>query len=384
MTRNWSDLHRRDQLVVAGVLSGTSGDGIDVGFAALQRNGSGSPEPLGFATVPFDGDLGPRVRALLDGEVAPLDRWARLHLDLGRAFGQAVAQVAQDLDVSLDLVGSHGQTVWHFDGQGEAGTWQWGEGHQVARYAGVPCVCDFRSAHVAAGGHGAPLAILGDRRLFAGVPMPAAVLNLGGMGNLSVWGRDPALDRAWDTGPAGAWLDGLARRLLGQPMDRDGACAAQGTARPAWVAWLLDHPFFAEDLPRSTGRDTFGEAYLDPFLEVVAPGARPADLLASAVQAIALSVGQSLRRFGPPDLQEVWVAGGGVHNLALRSALQEELKLPVRSSAECGVDPDAREALLFACLAADFVWERWSPLPEAPEAALLGKWCAAPRSGGTG
>lgn len=379
MSSSWSSLAAAPSLTVAGVLSGTSGDGIDVALTRCTRAAEARPETLAWATVPFEPDVAPRVRRVLDGGQLSVPELGRLHLDLGAAFGRAVAQVAREHDVSVDLVGSHGQTVWHFDGVGDPGTWQLGDGNQVARFAQAPCVCDFRAAHVAAGGHGAPLAILGDRRIFAHVALPAAVLNLGGMGNLSVWGQDPAHDRAWDTGPAGAWLDGLARRLLDAPCDRDGACALAGEPQEAWIAWLLQHPFFAEDWPRSTGRDTFGEAHLDQFLRFAGPGARASDLLASAVVAIARSVADSLERFGPPGIAELWVAGGGVHNRALLGALAEALGLPVRSSAAAGVDPDAREALLFACLAADFLWERWSPIAGTSAHALLGQWCAPPR-----
>ena len=368
----------KQSLVVAGVLSGTSADGIDVGLARFARHGAGAPEPLAFQTVPFPAPLAAELRAVLDGGAVSVPQLGRLHRDLGIAFGEAVAQVAAHAQLQVDLVGSHGQTLWHFDGEGSPGTWQLGEGHHIAARVGAPCVCDFRSAHVAAGGHGAPLAILGDRRIFRALPLPAVVLNLGGMGNLSVWGEDPAEDLAWDTGPAGAWLDGLARRLYGAPMDRGGRWAAAGQAQDPWVAHLLEHPFFAQDLPRSTGRDTFGEANLQAYLDAAGAGARREDLLASAVEAIAVSVADSLQRFAPPGWTEVWVAGGGVHHKPLLEALETRVGRPVRSTAEIGIDPDMREALLFACLAMDFVTERWSPVAGTSRRALLGKWCSAP------
>lgn len=347
-------------IVVGGLLSGTSADGIDVGLARFRlddpNSGGSSPELLAFETVAFPGETDARLRAALDGEPMDLAGVGMLHRDLGRAFGGAARRVAHEHGLALDWVGSHGQTVWHFDGRGEPGTLQLGDGAQVAAACGAPVVHDFRAAHVAAGGHGAPLAILADGRIFAGAPRPTAILNLGGMANLSWLGEGG--DVAFDTGPAGSLLDGLARQLLDQPMDRDGARALAGQARDAWVQFLLRGPFFDAAPPKSTGRDTFGPLYVSEFLDHVGPGAPAEDVLASATRAVARSVGQAMERWLPQGAQELWVAGGGVHNRALLEDLGVETGLPVRSSQEMGVSPDGREALLFACLAVDFLQGR--------------------------
>ncbi|MDF1839533.1 MAG: anhydro-N-acetylmuramic acid kinase [Planctomycetota bacterium] len=374
-------LNGPEGLVVAGLLSGTSADGIDVGLARFRwddpKTPGCSPELLAFETVPFAPELNGRLRRALDGGGVDLGGVALLHRDLGRAFGEAAAAVAVDLDLRLDWVGSHGQTVWHFDGAGAPGTLQLGDGAQVAAACGAPVVNDFRAAHVAAGGHGAPLAILADARIFAGLARPTAILNLGGMANLS-WlgsGSDPA--RAFDTGPAGSLLDGLARRLLGEPMDRDGLVALGGKPRPEWVDFLLRSPFFEAEPPKSTGRDTFGPLYVSGFLERVGERAPVEHVLASATRAVARSVGQAMERWLPQGASQLWVAGGGVHNRALMADLGAETGLDVRSSAEMGVSPDAREALLFACLAVDFLQGR-GPAVGAESRVVLGKLCLPP------
>lgn len=384
--------------VVAGVLSGTSADGIDVALVRIRLDGPsrvGSIEPIHGETAPFPGDLGPRVQGLLGGEQMALADLARLHRDLGTAFGAAARAAADRASVPrLALVASHGQTVFHHDGDPAAigATLQLGDGDHVAEAAGCAAATDFRMRDCAAGGEGAPLVALVDDVLFAKAPRPLAILNLGGIANWTVLlGDAPAL--AADTGPAGALLDGLARRRLGAPYDAGGAVAARGEADERLIARILDHPFLARSWPKSTGRDTFDAAYLD---RVVAAGERlsDADLLASAAVAVARSAAEGLVSApwpsgGSAAGLEVAIAGGGVHNRALRAALEEELSraLPraragmtlagVHASDRFGVSVDGREALAFAVLGARLVIGEPSTSPAATRALggrVLGKW----------
>ena len=182
---------RRGEAHVAGVLSGTSADGIDV--ALVRPRPGSSPELVEFETRPFPADLAHRVHAVLGGGHAGLREAAILHRDLGRAFGLAVEAVARESGVSLDLVGSHGQTLWHHDGVGTSGpaTLQLGDGDHVARACGAFTVSDFRQADIAAGGEGAPLTALVDADLYPQVARPFAVLNLGGIANVGWIPEDP-------------------------------------------------------------------------------------------------------------------------------------------------------------------------------------------------
>jgi anhydro-N-acetylmuramic acid kinase len=327
------------------------------------------------------------VREVLDGAPVALGEIARLHRDLGRAFGRAARAVADRAGLRLDLVASHGQTVWHHDGVDATGaaTLQLGDGDFVAEEAGCAVASDFRQRDVAAGGEGAPLSALADPILFARAPKPCAVLNLGGMANLTWIGTEPDALSAFDTGPANALLDGLARRLLGTACDRDGASAARGRVARALVDECLRLPFFARRPPKSTGRDTFGEAFVGAFVESARrhglDPAQPADLLASATAFVAESVAGALRDFVPERPRELLVAGGGVHNLALMRALAASTGTAVVSSAERGIDPDAREALVFAVLGAAAVLERPLTLPGATGARpgrVLGKLSPPP------
>ncbi len=376
----------RGDAVVAGVLSGTSADGIDVACArfAAPRGALELRRTIAFETRPFPPELARRLRTALDGAPCDLATTALLHRDLGRAFGEAAREVAQGAGVRPELAGSHGQTVWHHDGVLESGpaTLQLGDGCQMAELLGCPVVSDLRQRDVAAGGEGAPLSGYGDRVLFAGAPRPLAILNLGGMANLSWLGRDDSL-LAFDTGPAGSLLDSLARQLLGRPCDAGGAVAAAGRADGALVEALLDHPFLAQPPPKSTGRDTFGEDYAQAFLERSGP-ARPEDALASAVAFVAETVFLGVSRHLPGPPAELLLAGGGVHNRALVAALERRLgpllPSPPTTTERHGVDPDGREALVFAALAAAHalgVGVTDSDATGARPGRVLGKWSPA-------
>jgi anhydro-N-acetylmuramic acid kinase len=213
---------------------------------------------------------------------------------------------------------------------------------------------DFRQSDVAAGGEGAPLSALADGLIFAGVARPLAILNLGGMANLTLLGAHDDDLLAFDTGPAGSLLDGLARRLFDEPYDCDGVRARMGVPEPRLVHALLEHPFLARTPPKSTGRDTFGERFVTDLLDR-ARGMRREDLLASAVDFVAATVAQALERFAPAAksrFERLLVAGGGARNQALLSALARRAPCTIATTAEAGVDPKAREALVFAVLGA--------------------------------
>ncbi len=348
--------------LVAGVLSGTSADGIDVGIARIRARETSAglallaPELLSFACEPYPEALAQRVRAILEGAPCGLREVALLDRDLGRAFGAAARAVAQRMGLALDLVASHGQTLWHHDGVEPSGpaTLQLGDGDFVAEVAGCAVVSDFRQRDVAAGGEGAPLSPLADVLIFAHVPRPCVILNLGGLANVTWLGRDGDLV-AFDTGPANALLDGLARRVLNAPMDRDGAAASRGRADPALVGEWSRHPFLERAPPKSTGRDTFGPAWLDALVLGARARPRPVgddDLLASAVDFVAATVVDALDRFVPEKPSELLVAGGGARNPAQMRALERRAGIPVRSTADFGIDPKSREALVFAVLGA--------------------------------
>jgi anhydro-N-acetylmuramic acid kinase len=380
------DALEREGACVAGVLSGTSGDGIGVVVAKIRSSGAAIETPCIQAceTIAFSTPIEKRVRAVLDGKPMGLRECALLDRDLGREFGSAARDVARRAGLELDLVGSHGQTVWHHDGIDADGsaTLQLGDGDFAAETAGCCVVSDFRRRDIAAGGEGAPLSALADGSIFAAVPRPCAILNLGGMGNLTVLGRDPEEILAFDTGPANSLLDGIARRFLDRPYDAGGACAARGYADERLVRELSMHPFLAKKPPRSTGRDTFGQEWVETVTErarklgILATADGVGDLMASAVDFVALCVARSLTEFVPTKLESIVVAGGGARNQSLMAALERRTGARMIPSDEYGVPIEAREGLVFAVLAARCVLSIPSTHPGATGAArgrVLGK-----------
>lgn len=375
-----------DGACVAGVLSGTSADGISVVVARLRLAGARleAPRIQACETIAFSPSLARRVRTVLDGGPTGLREGAILDRDLGVEFGRAAREVAHRAGLALDLVGSHGQTVWHHDGidPGGRATRQLGDGDFVAEAAGCCVVSDFRQRDIAAGGEGAPISALADGSIFAGAPRPCAILNLGGMGNLTVLGEGPEEILAFDTGPANSLLDGIARRFLDQPYDAGGAAALRGRADERLVRELALHPFLEKKPPRSTGRDTFGENWVSGVIEqaralgLLAGAGGVDDLMASAVDFVALCVARSLADFVALKTDAIIVAGGGARNQALMAALERRARVRVIPSDECGVPSDAREGLVFAVLAARCVLSIPSTHPGATGAArgrVLGK-----------
>jgi anhydro-N-acetylmuramic acid kinase len=357
---------RSGRAVVAGVMSGTSADGIDVALLRAGAAGDGGLtglELLAFEVEAYEPALHARVRALLErrADTPPpsLAVLARLQRDLGRAYGGAARACARRHGLELELVASHGQTVWHHDAVGADGaaTMQLGDGDCVSEAAGCAAASDFRWRDIAAGGQGAPLVALVERLLYPALELPGAVLNLGGIANVAVYDARGALVLNLDTGPCGALLDGFARRLYGERFDRDGRHAAGGQADLRLAAAWLAHPYFAAPPPKSTGRDTFDEAWLDALLagareqqlDLMQPAAR-ARLLATAVEFVALHVADALARFSPVAPRALVVAGGGALHPGLLAALARHVPARIETSRAHGVEPQAREAAAFALL----------------------------------
>jgi anhydro-N-acetylmuramic acid kinase len=367
---------------VVGLISGTSADGIDAALVELEGAGETTrARLLDFRTRPFDRDLRTRVLAL--GE-APADELLRVHYRLGEEFARAALEVmvqARRDGLPVHLIGSHGQTARHHpraeDPDGRAATLQLAEPAIIAERTGLPVVADFRPRDVAAGGEGAPLVPLVDWLLFRRVGATRACLNMGGIANVTVVGERLESVRAFDLGPANMPLDLVVHAWTGgaEAFDRDGARAAKGRVDQGLVAELLRHPFFRLAPPKSTGREAFGDVFVKPLLARYA--GREGDLLATLTRFVAESVAIGIREWFREAVAEVLVSGGGARNGTLMSALGAALApVPVRSLAEVGLDPDAKEAVAFAVLANETLFGRPGNVPGATGAAgprVLGK-----------
>lgn len=359
-----------------GAMSGTSLDGVDAVLAEIGPDGFVARAHRHRA---FPDALRAELLALnTPGGVDELHRAALAANGVARAYAEVVEALLHDAGVAaIDVcaLGAHGQTVRHrpgeFDGCGY--TLQLLNAALLAERLGIPVVCDLRSRDVAAGGQGAPLVPAFHARCFAWPGADSAVLNLGGIANLTLLPRDGGPVRGFDCGPANALLDAVAAETLGRAFDAGGACAARGRVHAAWLQSLLADPFFDRRPPKSTGRDRFNAAWL---------AARPApaglsaeDRLATLAELTAASAIDALAR-ELPDTQRLRVCGGGAFNthLMARLAARAAQALPgcvVESSAAAGLPPEQVEAMAFAWLAWARMNERAGNLVEVTGARGL-------------
>ena len=342
-----NDTHSRAELYL-GLISGTSADGIDV---ALVDCAEERVRLLKGITISLAPTLRQQVLALSQGDGSfDIDQYGRLDVQLGEAFAAASLALLGAAGVApeeIRAIGSHGQTVRHRPLGAHPFTLQLGDASIIAERTGIPTVADFRRADVAAGGQGAPLLPILHARLIATPDEPCAVLNLGGIANLTVLGDANGI-RGFDSGPANALLDAWCQLHTGQPVDRGGALAAQGRLDRDLLNALLRDPYFAAPPPKSTGREYFHLRWLDSHLRGrdIAVADVQATLLALTVQSVVHALAEHA-----PSTRRLWVCGGGVHNVHLMQSLKKALPFPVHSTADFGIDPDFIEATAFAWLA---------------------------------
>ena len=421
-------------MIVAGVMSGTSADGIDVAFVRLadtrsskscgraKAGGRGRPPHaspdlkfLGHAQFPYPGDVRRRILVSMNSPRASVADLARLNFLLAELYAEAVLSAQKKLRTKAELIGCHGQTLYHqaitapFLGRKLAVTWQTGEAAVIAARTGIPVISDFRPADMAAGGKGAPLVPYLDYLLYRERRQGRIALNIGGIANLTAIPAGASLDQviAFDTGPGNMVIDALTEQLFGQPCDRDGKIAASGRVLADVVERFAGESFFRQKPPKAAGREEFGREFAREFLHEarVAPDAlvrggrtrasaatRPVrasekavvekrDLIATATSLTARSIRDAVLRFVLPkgSFSEIIASGGGTKNLTLMAWLANELRdsgLRLRSSDEFGIPSEAKEAVAFAVLAFESWNRRTSNLPSATGAkrpAVLGK-----------
>jgi len=399
------------EMIVAGVMSGTSADGINVALVRVGPVDSGSGQALTSAagsrgqerphhTIKLLGhaehSYPPKVRAAIlsamNGERARVADLARLNFLLGELYAEAVLEAQRNFRVQADLVGCHGQTLYHqgeaqaFLGRKLAATWQTGEGAVVAARVGVPVVSDFRPADMAAGGKGAPLVPFLDYLLFRDAKVGRIAQNIGGIANLTAIpaGGDASDVFAFDTGPGNMVIDAVTERFFSKAFDRGGKIAASGSVRDAVVERMLKRPFFKVKPPKTAGREEFGREFVGEFLRACGR-ARKQDIVATATALTARSIADAVHRFVLPAntrgrlLHEMILSGGGVKNATLVRMLTGLLGpegIKVLSSDEFGLPSQAKEAVAFAVLAYETWNRRASNLPSATgakRAAVLGK-----------
>jgi anhydro-N-acetylmuramic acid kinase len=376
-------------MTVAGIMSGTSADGIDVAFTRIAPNPDDPEFPdlklLGHAGFPFPPALRRAVLAAMNADAIATAELARLNWRLGQAYSEALTTALQRNPCPLDLIGCHGQTIYHqaaparYLGREAACTWQIGEMAMLAEQSGVPVVSNFRPADMVVGGQGAPLVPLLDYVLFRHPTRGRVLQNLGGIGNLTALPPNPGPLQvvAFDTGPGNMVIDQLMQQLFAKPFDRGGKTGARGAAIKAVVSAKLREPFFQARPPKTAGREQFGSDYTARFLEACRKaGGSPEDTIATATALTAQSVGLAYSSFLRKSMHQAQVdfivSGGGARNLTLTQMLREQLEpqgCTLQASDDLGLPAEAKEAAAFALLAYETWHRRPGNIPSATGAA---------------
>lgn len=359
--------------------SGTSADGIDAALVDVSAADDAlDVEIVRWGTEPWTAEERALVMRAVAGERLDPRDWCALETVVGQAIARAAVRFGAGAG-GVDLVCSHGQTVFHGVDDGAVwGTLQVGEPAWIARATGCPVLFNVRVADVAAGGMGAPLLTAFDARWLRAAAeeadAPIASLNLGGIANLQVVGPDGSVS-GFDTGPANALIDAVVTRATGgaETFDRDGRRAASGRVDGALLARLRAHPYFDRAAPKTTGRETFTLATVDEATAGVAVALD--DVCATLVELTASTVADAVARTAPATARVV-VSGGGARNPVLLARLRAHLAAPVETSDEWGIPADAREAVMFATLAYLSAARVALELPGTPagQAAVAGQW----------
>jgi anhydro-N-acetylmuramic acid kinase len=413
-------------MIVAGVMSGTSADGVDVALCRIWPGAREGDSPrvrlIGLLETWYPKAVRAAVLRVMEGEAQTAAEMSRLNWRLGELYADCVEKAAELFGVKVGLVGCHGQTVHHetrarralgaaVRSAGRSTTWQMGEAAAVAERMRCPVVSDFRPADLAAGGEGAPLVPMLDYCLFRSERVNRVLLNLGGIANLTAIPGGGGLDAvmAFDTGPGNMVVDRCMASLFGKKYDRNGAVARRGRVLREVVVRAMRERYFAAAAPKSCGREEFGAGFAERLIGMCRDaGGTDADCVATATALTAESVVAAYRGFVVPHFEtvgtepmsqnrdpstgsgqamghpvpwktEIFVAGGGVRNGTLMAVLREgfaELGVRVRAMEELGVPAQAKEGVAFALLA----WLTWNgragnvpAATGAKKAVVLGK-----------
>ena len=373
-------------MIVIGLMSGTSADGVDA--AVVELNASSNSDQLDWQllkhiTVPHPPALREEILACVRPDTGTVDRICALNVALGEAFATAALQAAAEAQLQpehIDLIGSHGQTVWHIPGYA---TLQIAEPAVIAERTNIAVVSSFRARDMAAGGQGAPLVAYVDALLLTHATKTRAVQNIGGIANVTYLPkkgqagvgngmRDMGLVSpfAFDTGPGNMLIDDAVRRMTDGALqcDVDGAIAAQGRADSELFEQLMDHAFLQQAPPKTTGREVFGAQFGAGVWDgAIARGVAPQDIVTTMTLFTAATIARAYHEFLPTPVDEVIVSGGGARNPTLLRMLRETLgsKTQVLLSDDVGIPAESKEALAFAILAYETMRSRPGNLPAA-------------------
>ena len=366
------DIAQKPERRIVGLMSGTSLDGLDVALCRVAGSGGSTRVALErFETVPYSEAFKDSIRAVFAKKQIDFEHLTLLNEQIGQQHGRWVAECLHNWNINptdVDLVASHGQTVYHAPQQQHRrpgypnATLQIGDGDHVAAQSGIITLSDFRQRHIAHGGEGAPLAVYGDFFMFSQAGEDRILLNMGGIANFTFLpgSLDASVVFTTDTGPGNTLLDAYARQFTGKPYDENGQMAARGQVNEALLSALKDHPFFAQPFPKTTGPEVFSKDYVQhaqqrSHTETIVPNDLMATLTCFSAETIAQAIQRTLTQ-GNITNPHVYMSGGGAHNPVLTQTIARLLPGCTFANTDAlGIAGDAKEAVLFAVLANEAV-----------------------------
>ena len=360
----------KNSRMIVGLMSGTSLDGLDIALCKITGSGLETElELIAFETIPFEEYFKNQIRAVFAKKMASLEKVCLLNAWVAKEHAKHINAAINKWQLTandIDLLASHGQTIYHApqwlhqqEGFGNA-TLQIGDGDHLAVDTGIITISDFRQKHIAAGGEGAPLAVYGDYFIFSKKGEDRIMLNIGGIANFTYLpgNLDASKIFSTDTGPGNTLMDAYAQKYFNQAYDQDAAIAAAGTVSEKLLAWLKDHSFFKQAFPKTTGPELFNLSYLEDALQASGEtNLTGHDVMATLNRFSALTIVEALQRCfeGNPSFT-LYASGGGMYNRLLMESIQQQLPgYSFHSTDQLAINPDAKEAILFALLANECV-----------------------------
>lgn len=363
-----AELRSKETRRIIGLMSGTSADGITAALADISGTGASADVNLvGYKTYPYTTEVKEEVFNLFKPGYGTVQDVCEMNTVLGEAFANAVNDLITDLRVTekeIDLVGSHGQTIWHqpeaepISGYNSRSTLQIGEPTVISEKTGLPIISDFRKADMAVGGEGAPLTPYLDYVLHRDPDENRVLQNLGGIANLTYLSAGASVDQvvAFDTGPGNMIIDALMKRYTGESHDADGSTASRGDVNQILLNELMDHPYYKLKPPKTTGREVFGEQYSD----IIAERSEQLhlsleDLIATVTRLTVETIIDSYETHLSGEVDAVYVSGGGSKNPVIVEGLRDRCSAPVYDYSTLGIPSEAKEALLISLLANEYI-----------------------------
>lgn len=372
--------------IIIGLMSGTSMDGLDVAVTKIRGKGlDTSVEVLHFETIPYQPEYKADLQAIFCKETINLQHLTLLNATTAKVHAEIVLDCLQKWNIpveEIDCIASHGQTIYHAPQRLHGltnypnATLQIGDGDHLALSTGITTISDFRQKHIAAGGEGAPLALYGDRILFSSKKENRILLNIGGISNFTYLpaAEDSPSIVCTDCGPGNTLSDLLVKEHYSQPFDKGGEIALSGKVHHVLLNTMLEHPFFRQALPKTTGQELFNKMFIDTALDKADGGdIEPNDLIATVAELTASSIATCIKKATEGKPYKCYVSGGGNHNKYLMESLKRSLyPNTIGNIEDLGVNADAKESVLFALLANETICGSAIDIEGAPQ-VMMGK-----------